>query len=313
MNKDYISFFKELLSVYWLRPEVALWRSIDIKAMRDFSFVSPSLDIGCGDGIFSFIRGGGRFDITFDAFQSLKKLNRFFDKVDIFDSFNEEVRPIIIKEPDYSIDYGFDHKRNLLRKAETLGLYKKLVLGDANDPFPFKDNYFRSVFSNIIYWLNDVEKVFKEIERVLQPAGRCCVMLPDSCFIENSFYYKLYLKKNNLDFKFLEKLDRGRIKDNLKHAKNSKEWIKIIKKAGLKIVDHKMHLSKTVIQIWDIGLRPIFPLLYKMTQHIEKEEVIRIKKEWIDVFFMFLKHIFLLEEKFNRKQKPAFHCFILTK
>ena len=62
------TYLEELLSVFWLRPETALWRSIDIETMKDFEFFAPSLDLGCGDSIFSFIRAGGRFDITFDAF-----------------------------------------------------------------------------------------------------------------------------------------------------------------------------------------------------------------------------------------------------
>jgi hypothetical protein len=37
---------EELLTIYWLRPETALWRHLDIKAMENFKFQSPSLDIG---------------------------------------------------------------------------------------------------------------------------------------------------------------------------------------------------------------------------------------------------------------------------
>ena len=61
---------RELLNVYWLRPETALWRSIDIEIMKDFEINGKSLDLGCGDGVLSFIRAGGKFDITFDDYQS---------------------------------------------------------------------------------------------------------------------------------------------------------------------------------------------------------------------------------------------------
>ncbi len=49
----------KFLNAFWLRPETALWRTLDVESMRDFEFVSPSLDLGCGDGTFSFVRGGG--------------------------------------------------------------------------------------------------------------------------------------------------------------------------------------------------------------------------------------------------------------
>ncbi|MGO6903974.1 methyltransferase type 11, partial [Rhizobium ruizarguesonis] len=58
--------FNQLLNVFWLRPETALWRYLDIEAMRDFQFIGRSLDFGCGDGLFSFIRAGGEFDPLFD-------------------------------------------------------------------------------------------------------------------------------------------------------------------------------------------------------------------------------------------------------
>lgn len=79
------STLNQLLNVFWLRPETALWREIDIRAMQSFSFKSPSLDIGCGDGIFSFIRAGGKFSSEFDAFQAMSGLDKFFEKVDVFD------------------------------------------------------------------------------------------------------------------------------------------------------------------------------------------------------------------------------------
>lgn len=50
---------KNFLNAYWLRPETALWRTLDVEAMRTFKVTSPSLDLGCGDGTFSFIRAGG--------------------------------------------------------------------------------------------------------------------------------------------------------------------------------------------------------------------------------------------------------------
>src|ERR1039458_9326538 len=144
--------FDELLNVFWLRPETALWREIDIRAMAPFVFQSPSLDLGCGDGIFSFIRAGGRLDKSFDAFRSVNGLDKFFDNVDVFDTFNKSVTPIVMRQPGYKIDCGFDHKENLLRKADQLGLYRELKPGDANRRLPFPDQSFNSVFSNIVYW-----------------------------------------------------------------------------------------------------------------------------------------------------------------
>lgn len=57
-DKDILRRF---LNAYWIRPESALWRALDVRSMKNFQFESPSLDLGCGDGTFSFLRGGGYF------------------------------------------------------------------------------------------------------------------------------------------------------------------------------------------------------------------------------------------------------------
>ena len=67
--------FDQLLNAFGLRPETAMWREIDICAMRSFEFSSPSLDLGCGDGLFSFIRAGVCFDLSFDAFSAIGSLD----------------------------------------------------------------------------------------------------------------------------------------------------------------------------------------------------------------------------------------------
>lgn len=303
----------ELLNVFWLRPETALWRSLDIAAMEDFEFRSPSLDLGCGDGTFSFIRAGGGLDITFDAFQSVTDLDRFFEKVDVHDSFDPLVRPILTRQASYRIDYGLDHKENLLKKAATLGLYQELAQGDANEGLPYPDQFLSSVFSNILYWLASPDFALREIYRVLRPGGQCCLMLPNDTLPQFSFYYDLCIRQGLQQFSFLEKLDRGRLADNVKHAKSGAEWTHMIQDAGLKVVAHRTHLSKTVIQMWDIGLRPLFPVLHKMASNLEREKLVKIKREWIATLKVFLEPISRMDQDLTQDQEPAFHCFILEK
>jgi len=306
-------YFDQLLNVYWLRPETALWRAIDINAMKEFSFRSPSLDLGCGDGIFSFIRAGGNFDSTFDAFQAVSNLESFFNKIDIYDIYKNDISPVITQQSQYRIDYAFDHKENLLKKAKSLGLHKEFIVGDANRTLPFNDNTFNSIFSNIIYWLDDPSLALGEIARILRPGGECCIMVPNITFIDFSFYYDLYIKQKDPRFAFLENLDRGRITDNIKHAKDEREWHRLIDKSGLKIVHHGMHLSKTTVQIWDIGMRPLFPVLYKMVSSMNTTLVQDIKKQWIETFSLFLKPFIGLDGELNSDIQPGFHCFILGK
>jgi len=305
---------KQLLNAYWLRPETALWREIDINAMATFRVVSPSLDLGCGDGIFSFIRAGGEFCTKFDAFQSVSNLDKFFDNTDVFDSFNGSLDIEITRTPQYSFDVGLDFKERLLNKASALGLYSELKQGNANDKLPFENESFNTIFSNIVYWLNSPKDVIVEISRILKPGGRVCLMLPNDTLPNYSFYMKHYVS-NGYDsrWSFLELLDRGRFLDNIKHAKSYEEWTKIFASAGLKVDRHQYHLSKLTILTWDIGLRPLFPLLMEMIDLIPKNKIEKIKIQWIDTFEKFIIPLIKLDEEGSGEAVPAFHCFELIK
>jgi SAM-dependent methyltransferase len=307
------STFDELLNVFWLRPETALWRQLDVLAMRDFDFTGPSLDLGCGDGVFSFIRAGGQFAKEFDAFRAVGSLDKFFDNVDVFDHFDAGFRAAMLKAPDYQIDMGFDHKENLLKKANSLGLYKETKVGDANGKLPFADGSFSRVFSNIVYWLDDPKQVIAEISRVLKPGGRACLMLPNNTLPEFSFYNQLHLKNADPAWAFLERLDRGRFADNIQHAKSAETWNSYVTSAGLKIAVHRRHLSKPIIQMWDVGLRPLFPVLLKMVEQIPAANLPPIKSEWVDIFKLFLEPMLAIDHLAPPSPEPGFHCYILEK
>lgn len=302
-----------LLSAHWLRPETALWRALDMQAMKDFVFEHPSLDLGCGDGLFSFLRAGGRFSLDFDSYDSVSNINDFFNNADVYDHFNKELNIKVAKPTSYKIDVACDHKENLLSKAQQLDFYNDFVCCDANGKLPFAENSFKSIFSNIVYWLADPLASLKEIQRILQPEGMVCLMLPNSSFVEYSFYYNLYIKQKREEFAFLAKLDRGRISDNIKHAKTYAEWEKIFKQAGLNVEKHSMHLDKQIIQMWDIGLRPLFPVLLKMIHTIPKEQLMDIKTEWLDIFMQFLEPLGNVDFTSLGETEPAFHMFWLKK
>ncbi|MDB5807026.1 MAG: methyltransferase type 11 [Betaproteobacteria bacterium] len=307
------NILSEFLNAYWLRPETALWRTVDVNAMADFQFESPSLDVGCGDGMFSFVRAGGQLDKTFDAFQATTNLDKFFENVDVFDAFDPSSSPLVMRKPNYQIDCGFDHKENLLRKAAALGLYKSVKQGDADSVFPFSDGTFNTVFSNIVYWLTDPGKAIAEISRVLAPGGKACLMLPSTKLPEFSFYNQLYVKTKDERWRFLERMDRGRFTDNIRQAKSSEQWEKYFTAAGLEVDKHTNHLSGTLVKIWDVGMRPLFPVLMRMTRAIAQSELAEIKQEWIDTLKHFLLPIAELDANLSSGGQAGFHCYILRK
>lgn len=264
------------------------------------------------------MRAGGTFTESFDAFMQVGNLEHFFDNVDVYDYYKDpengnEGGGYTCQPPNYSIDVGLDHKTSLLNKAKKLNFYRELVEADANQGLPFEDESFQTVFSNIIYWLNDPPAVFREIARILKKGGTCCAMLPGPVYLDSSFYYTLYLQGKRDEFEFLKQIDRGRITDNLKIVNTREKWQEIIETAGLTVEACIPHLSKTMLQISDIGLRPLFPLLKKMTLQIEPSALLKMKKEWVDLFETLGAPIVKNDALLAGGKEFGFFCFIVRK
>ena len=80
---------RDYLQLYWLRPENALLTTFKSKAIEDYSFSSPALDISCGDGLFMFLHLGGKFEFNFDYFKNTSAKEFSHEQfIDIYDSFD---------------------------------------------------------------------------------------------------------------------------------------------------------------------------------------------------------------------------------
>lgn len=297
------------LNMHWLRPEKALFMTLMSKSFQDIPLKSPSLEISCGDGLTMFTHLGGELSINFDVFTTTKaKKFRHDSYLDIFDHYEKSYKVKIIKKPKTKIDFGLDWKEDLLKKSEKLDLYKKLVKYDINKiPLPFKNNSFNTVYSNSIYWVNNVEEVLVEINRIVHPDGKVLlhVLTPE-------IYNTLKKLEHILTLDAIKILDRKRMKFTPSQFE-TKKWTKIIKNAGFKIVETRDVFPNTFpIHVWNIGLRPISHILVQMSQKLTENEKKKIKKEWVKIFYELFRPMLKLEKDHSINKSP-YLLYILKK
>lgn len=304
-NKNH--FLEPHLNVFWLRPEFALWFAIASEVISRYHIVSPSLDLGCGNGLFSFITAGGKFSAEYDIYKNLSTRG-FWKNKDIYNSFVcKKIGRYIIKSPKGKFDFGLDHKRNLLKQADALGgYYETLKKHDANNPLPFRDEELKTVFSNILYWLRDPRLSLSEIHRVLQNGGKAILCMPNITFLQHCVSYRWAEKKSML----LKVLNRGR-SENMRCVTSYKDFAASARQAGFRVEDHTDYLSPLTLRVWDIGLRPLSPLLIKMTNKLKIQDRKAIKKEWMQTALSFLEP--LCQEDSLSKAEGGFHLFLLRK
>ncbi|HLP97553.1 MAG TPA: methyltransferase domain-containing protein [Sideroxyarcus sp.] len=310
MSGNINNYLTQLLQIHWLRPETALWRTFDCLLMEKYGGISGrAVDLGCGDGTMSFVMAGGVVD-EYDVFMDVGELQNYNAGADIYNQNTNIQLKTRQNKLRYTYEWGVDHKQGLIDKAKRFApFYHKNLVHDLNKKMSFEDGCFDSAFSNILYWLDDMDATLSEWRRILRTQGKLFLFVPNFNFKDKSWLY--YSAPHMGDRKYLNYFDRG-YNSLIHQCYGTDEWSAIFQKNGFDIVDHHLYLTNPVMDVWNIGTRPIAPLLINMASKLPMEARKETKAEWIDYFYRFFAPI--IEGELDRKvseNDAAFHFFVL--
>lgn len=275
---------RRFLSCYWLRPENALWMALRSEVLDDYVFAPPSLDLSCGDGLFSFLHAGGRLDEDFDVFASVGPLEPVRGRhADIFDHFDENYAPRVVSPPLWRITTGTDLKPALLAKAARLDFYGELVRADHNVELRLEPARYQTIFGNSIYWVRNIERHLADIRRVA--ASGATVLLQVK--LEAMLSYTLSAHRKVLGEAWLDLIGRGRF-ECWPTMGDESWWRRRFEGAGFEVREVVPFITRTHAHIWDIGLRPIAPLLVRMATAIDPTTRRSIKRDWVELMIELL-------------------------
>ncbi len=300
---------RRFLYAYWLRPENAFWMTLRSLALDRCVPRAPMLDLACGDGVFSFLHAGGVFADEFDVFQAVGRLNEVATRnADMFDAGSACYRPAIVRSAARPIDTGADRKPELLAKAETLGLYRRRIELDANRPLPFADGEFALVYCNSAYWIREITTLLRELGRVVRPRGRIILHIK----LAQLHDYTLESFRKQLGERFLAVIDRGR-RACWPSVAPREVWERRFRDAGLAILDATPFITRTHAHIWDVGLRPLAPLLVRMANGLTPATRLAIKRDWVALMMELLDPICRPDfDLFATPSEPAEIQYVLT-
>jgi SAM-dependent methyltransferase len=306
-------YLTELLSIHWLRPETALWRAFDCLLMHERPLAGEAVDLGCGDGTLSYIMAGGRV-CGLDAYADVAGLGAFNEGRDIYEAQANGQASLDLDTSAlrYRFACGVDHKDGLLSKARRLGgFYRVTRQADLNQPAPFAPGSFDSAFSNVFYWLDEPAPVLRDWHGLLREGGRLVLFVPNATFKDKAWFY--YRAPHAGDRHYYNHFDRG-YAALIKHCLGAGDWERLFAQAGFGVSRHVRYLTDPVMEIWNVGTRPISPLLIDMANKLSPADRAAARRQWVDYFLGFLEPIVLGElDRRPDESGHAFHLYELEK
>ena len=271
------------LNLYWLRPETALWQTIDARTVhkwQDEYVRPPVVDLGCGDGTHAATMFGTRFEESFDVFAGLD-----LQGADIFDAFDrQEYRPAIACRG-APVAWGVDIRPNMVRRAASLGVYEKLLVGDATR-LPLPDASISTVYSNVLRDLPDdaCEAALCEVGRVLRPGGHLVLPACTPAWRDSLYFYpraRGEAEAGNMQAsRRMAELDRGRSVSFAQQI-SEREWQCRLEAFGLEIIAREPTHSRKTTRFWDVGLRPFVVPLLHWVNGLDPNTRVAVKRSFI--------------------------------
>lgn len=305
---DKTTLLRRFVEAYWLRPENALWMTLRSLTLRDVHLARPSIDVSCGDGIFSFLHLGGVLDPAFDVFCSVADVDvRRRQPSDMFDHVETDYKPPVLSAPGVGIDVGEDCKASMLAKAGRLPLYERLVEHDNNNPLPFSDETFSTLYCNSAYWVTKIDLFLSELRRVTRDNGRIVLQVK----LDSMKAHTVESHRAVLGDRFLQIV--GSRFEHWPTMTNRTTWERRFADAGLRVLSATPFITAAHSRLWDVGLRPIAPLLIRMANGLTPLSRLAVKRDWGELMVDLLSPLCRPDLSFHgAHDEPAEVQYVLT-
>lgn len=288
------SFLRRYLQMYWLKPFDAVNDAANAWALRQFPWEEPILEVGGGDGVFSFIMHDGEFALTEDRYDQADP-----DRAgDLFDVYRNGYPLRITREASRSYLAGVDLKPSHVLKARQTRLYRWLGVA-APEPLPFESGAFKTVFLYFPHGLKergsvlDYGRVLREIRRVLRPDGTLLMTAVNQTISECFVCYpwqrvcarRSWQKLSN----YFQRLDAGRYEEIVGLGRTPDEWRVMLESSGFRLEEAWTQVSPLAWRVYDIQTRPVLKALIRWSRFLKRVGLKRVVKAvWVAVWWPML-------------------------
>lgn len=293
------SLFRRLLTPLWLRPERALWDAHELHAvhrMLGTQFERPALEYGCTEGVNTFVMLGGEFALAYDDYEDLIQDGQpsggriVGPGTDYFSLVRPTLTATIDKPAEARFDVGVSWREAHLEKSRRLDIYDELHLIELNTALtPLRHRKFRTIWSPNLYWSEPehLRQILAWHVEVLDQGGRLLTIVPDQAQVAAELWSKLSFLPED----WRQAVDRNIGQNLTKNARPDADWQRLFSDCGLKATNRVSFLPRLVGGVYQVGLRPMFPVflqMYSMLKACPPEDFLDVKRHWIDTAYHFM-------------------------
>lgn len=278
---------KRFFQMYWLKPFDAVNDAANASSLHNLGWpAGDTLEVGGGDGVFSFIAHGGRFRFGDDRYSQADPRKTG----DIYDIYSTDKGLKVMRGASIRYDLGVDLKLSHIYKARETMMYRHLI-SSVPEKIGIKDRSFSAIFLYTFHGLTDYKNTLKEMRRVIKDDGSLMMTAVNSRVRDYFVCRKFADIFDAAGLKGLARyfagLDGGRSEEiGGIFAKNLDEWRALFKEAGFSIEGATSQVSWLQWVIYDTQTRPFLKALVSFDHAIEGTVLKRIiKSVWMLFWF----------------------------
>ena len=276
--EDFI--YLNFLYYHWLSPGTAILLYCMSRDLRRLPLTSPSIDVSCGNGTFTFMALGGLL--------------------------NPE-STIPVQNLPFQFDVGTELHEPFLSQAASLRFYKQLVAHDNNLPtFPFENESFATVYCNALYWLNDPGLFLRELYRVMKPGAKALfhVMTPE-------LLRPYDILKRYVDAEMVDQMDRFK-RYPIPHVNYQyPQWKHAMEAAGFQITEVVSTVPNlTINMLMNMDLSILDREIKKAMSYVPPKELANLRNSWVQKIACFCRPLLEAEPKYTVENTPYLGFFV---
>lgn len=253
-----ISRLWNYLSLYFLKPFDAINDTLTASLISRLNWSGEFVEIGSGDGVFSYVMHGGAFPLWFDRY-----LITDLTRKDIYDTHKQNVLPVTrqIKSP--VILKAIDAKQSHIEKIKEIGFAREVIFSPYEN-LPLDDQSVDAIFYYTPHGLKNHDLAIHEANRILKPGGRMLILLYDSTFKKSFLCHRLSRFLPGFLGQYFEHLDNGRYKEITSLSNSPQGWRNFFASHGFSIEKDHTGLSSFAWKVYDIQTRPFFKIMIRI-------------------------------------------------